>query len=292
MTAPATMAPATSAGAALRLEGLSVAFRSGGRLVSAVRGLDLDVAAGQTLGLVGESGSGKSITLRALMGLLPSTAEVTGGRLWIGGQEIPLTGHGVRAARRRRLAMIFQDPLAALNPLMRVGDQVAEVPRRVFGRSRTQSRAEAVDLLTAVRIPDAARRASAYPHELSGGQRQRVLIAVALACRPQVLLADEPTTALDVTVQEEVLSLLRSLQEETGVSMVFVTHNLAVVAQVSRSLVVLRDGTAVEAGPTAELVRSPRTDYTRALLDSVLELPEPGPGRHRHRPRRRSGLRP
>ncbi len=261
-------------GAVLRLDGLSVAFRSGRELVPVVSDVGLEVPAGRTLGVVGESGSGKSVTLRALMGLLPASAVVTAGRLSVGEVEIPLTGDGLRSARRRRLAMIFQDPLAALNPLVRVGDQIAEVPRRVFGRSRRESRLEAVDLMRQVLIADPERRAGAYPHQLSGGQRQRVLIAIALACRPEVLLADEPTTALDVTVQAEVLSLLRSLQERTGVSMVFVTHNLAVVAEVSQSLVVLRGGRVVEAGPTATVLGAPASPYTVQLLDAVLEPPD------------------
>jgi peptide/nickel transport system ATP-binding protein len=261
---------------ALALDGLSVAFRTRDGLVPAVRDVSLAVTAGHTVGVVGESGSGKSVTLRALMGLLPASAEITG-ELSVDGKSIPLSGRGVRAARRRKLAMVFQDPLSALDPLMRVGDQIAEVPRRVFGRGRAESRREALDLLRSVRIPDPESRAAAYPHELSGGQRQRVLIAMALACHPQVLLCDEPTTALDVTVQAEILSLLRSVQEETGVALVFVTHDLAVVAGISQSLVVLRSGSVVEAGPTERVLSRPRADYTRELLAAVPELPRPDP---------------
>jgi len=172
---------------ALRLEGLTVEF-PGSKF--AVRDISFEVAPGRTLGIVGESGSGKSISLRAIMGILPQAAAITAGSLWMGDTELPLAGPRVRLTRRRRLAMVFQDPLAALNPVMRVGDLIAEVPRRALGQSKTQSRATALELMRQVHLPDPERLARAYPHQLSGGQRQRVTIAMALACGPDLLIAD------------------------------------------------------------------------------------------------------
>ncbi|MET3803379.1 ABC-type glutathione transport system ATPase component [Nakamurella sp. UYEF19] len=258
---------------ALQLWALTVTFPAGGERREVVSSVDLELVAGSTLGIVGESGSGKSVTLRALMGLLPSSARVTSGSLTMSGTHIPLAGRGVRAARRRRLAMVFQDPLAALDPVMSIGDQIAEVPRRVFGESRRASRATALDLMRSVRIPDPERRASAYPHQLSGGQRQRAVIAMALACRPEILLCDEPTTALDVTIAAEILDLLSGLREESGLSMIFVSHDLAVVSSMADRIVVMRSGAGVEAGSTDAVLRNPERPYTRQLLDAVLELP-------------------
>ncbi len=260
---------------ALRLTDLTVSFPSGRGRTQVVRSVDLEVAAGSTLGIVGESGSGKSVTLRALMGLLPATATVESGTLQLGGTAVPLVGRGVRAARRRRVAMVFQDPLAALDPVMTVGAQIAEVPRRVFGESRRAARDSALRLLESVRLPNPARAAAAYPHQLSGGQRQRTVIAMALACRPEILLCDEPTTALDVTIQAEILDLLQELREQSGLSMVFVSHDLAVVSAMAARILVLRDGGVVEAGTTAQVIDEPRRPYTRALLDAVLDLPVP-----------------
>ena len=273
MTGPAVTAQL--APPALRLAGLSVSFPAGSGRTEVVRSVDLELPAGSTLGIVGESGSGKSITLRALMGLLPTSATVESGTLQLAGTPVPLVGRGVRAARRRRLAMVFQDPLAALDPVMTVGAQIAEVPRRVFGESRGAARESALRLLESVRLPNPERAAAAYPHQLSGGQRQRAVIAMALACRPEVLLCDEPTTALDVTIQAEILDLLRDLRATSGLSMVFVSHDLAVVSAMADRILVLRDGGVVEAGTTAQVIDEPRRPYTRALLDAVLELPAP-----------------
>ena len=258
---------------ALELSELTVSFPADRDRREVVRSLDLELAGGTTLGIVGESGSGKSVTLRALMGLLPGSACVTSGSLTLGGMPIPLTGKGVRAARRRRLAMVFQDPLAALDPLMTIGDQIAEVPRRVFGESRKASRDIALELLGLVQIQEPERRAAAFAHQLSGGQRQRAVIAMALACRPEILLCDEPTTALDVTIQAEILALLQRLRVQAGLSMIFVSHDLAVVSSMADQLVVMRSGVVVESGGTASVVGSPQQQYTRTLLDAVLELP-------------------
>ncbi len=260
-------------GSALQLTDLTVTFPAGRERREVVRSLDLELESGTTLGIVGESGSGKSVTLRALMGLLPGSARVTSGALTLSGMPVPLTGKGVRAARRRRLAMVFQDPLAALDPVMTIGAQIAEVPRRVFGESKKASRDAALDLLRLVQVAEPELRAAAYPHQLSGGQRQRAVIAMALACRPEILLCDEPTTALDVTIQAEILSLLQDLRDSTGLSMIFVSHDLAVVSAMADQLLVMRSGHPVEAGGTAAVMNTPVQEYTMNLLDAVLELP-------------------
>jgi ABC-type glutathione transport system ATPase component len=223
-----------------------------------LHGIDLDVAPGQSVGLVGESGSGKSLTLRAVMGLLPRGLRVSGGSVRVDGTA----------------AMIFQDPLTFLDPLMRVGNQVAEVCRASRGGTRTAAHARALELLASVRLPDAAALVRRYPHQLSGGQRQRVLLALALAQEPDLLLCDEPTTALDVTVQRDVLDLLATLRRERGLTLLFVSHDLAVVAQVCERVVVLREGRVVEEGPTLDVVSRPVHAYTRSLVDAVLPLPE------------------
>ena len=210
-----------------------------------VHGVDLTLAPGEALGIVGESGSGKTLTLRAVMGLLPRGLRISGGEVETGG----------------RVAMIFQDPLSYLDPMTRVGNLLAEVCRAQHGGSAASARARARDLL---------RR---YPHQLSGGQRQRVLLAIALAAEPDILLCDEPTTALDVTVQAEVLALLAELRGSRGLSLLFVSHDLAVVASLCDRVVVFRNGLVVETGATAEIVNRPRESYTKALVDAVLPLP-------------------
>ncbi len=258
---------------ALELQDLTVSFPAGRTRREVVRSVDLDLPAGRTLGVVGESGSGKSMILRAVMGLLPGSARVESGSLHLGGAAVPLAGRRMRAARRRRLAMVFQDPGAALDPLMTIGDQIAEVPRRVFGETRQASRTIALDLLRSVAVPDPERQASSYPHQLSGGQRQRAVIAAALACRPEVLLCDEPTTALDVTVQAGILDLLRRLRDESALSMVFVSHDLAVVGSMADRIQVLRAGSTVEDGPADRVLSRPREAYTGNLLAAVLDLP-------------------
>ena len=266
----------------LRLHDLTVSFPAGRSRTPVVRSVDLELAAGSTVGIVGESGSGKSITLRALMGLLPASATVESGTLHLAGTQVPLAGRGVRESRRRRLAMVFQDPLAALDPVMSVGAQIAEVPRRVFGENRATARETALHLLESVRLPHPGRVAAAYPHQLSGGQRQRAVIAMALAGRPEILLCDEPTTALDVTIQAEILDLLRDLRAQSGLSMVFVSHDLAVVSAMADRILVLRDGGMVETGTTTQVLEEPHQPYTRALLDAVVELPPAADGAAPH----------
>jgi len=265
-----------TAPAALRLDRLTVEF-PGSKF--AVRDLSFEVPPGRTLGIVGESGSGKSISLRAIMGILPQAARISSGSLWMGDTELPLAGRHVRAARRRRLAMVFQDPLAALNPVMRVGDLIAEVPRRALGQPAARSRQIALELMRQVHLPDPERIARAYPHELSGGQRQRIMIAAALAAEPEVLLCDEPTTALDVTVQAAVLDLLAEIKQRTGLAVVFVSHDLAVISEVADDITVMRDGRPLETGTTSNVLTHPTAEYTRTLVTSVIELPARDPGR-------------
>jgi ABC-type glutathione transport system ATPase component len=207
------------------------------------------------------------------MGILPGAARVSSGALSMGDAELPLTGRRVRASRRRRLAMVFQDPLAALNPVMRVGELIAEVPRRALGHSAARSREIALELMERVRLPDPERLARAYPHQLSGGQRQRIMIAAALAAEPEVLLCDEPTTALDATVQAAVLDLLADVTRSAGLAVVVVSHDLAVIGRLADDIVVMREGRQVEAGPASVVLAKPSAPYTRTLVESVIELP-------------------
>jgi oligopeptide/dipeptide ABC transporter ATP-binding protein len=254
----------------------------GGRL-RPVEDVSLALDAGQALGIVGESGSGKSLTLRAILGLLPRGARITRGHILLDGREL-VGKRTLQTVRGREIGMVFQEPQTALNPVMRVGDQIAEGPRALLGYSRRRARARALELMREVGIPDPARRAEAYPHELSGGLRQRVVIAIALALEPRILLCDEPTTALDVTVQEQILRLLADLREQKGVALVYVSHDLAVVSQTCRDLVVMYAGRVFETGRVRDVFADPRHPYTRALLGSVIALdssgrePEPIPG--------------
>jgi peptide/nickel transport system ATP-binding protein/oligopeptide transport system ATP-binding protein len=238
--------------------------------VHAVEGVSLTVGPGEAFGLVGESGCGKSMTLRAIMGLLPRPGQIVGGQVLFEGEDLVTASPGrLRQIRGGSIAMIFQEPMTALNPVMRVGDQIAEGPQVHLGLSRTAARQRALDLMRRVGIPDPVRRASAYPHELSGGLRQRIMIAIALSCDPQVILCDEPTTALDVTIQDQILKLLLNLRREFGVSVVFVTHDLAVVAETCERLAVMYAGQIVETGTVDEVFRAPRHPYTLGLLRSV-----------------------
>lgn len=239
---------------AVRVDNLVLQDAGGRPLVDDVT---LSLAAGESLGIVGESGSGKSLTLRTILGLLPQGVSRTSGTVSVGG----------------RVGMVFQDPLTALDPLSPVGAQVAEVSRYARGLGREKSRAHARELFEQVGLGSDPRRFAARPFELSGGQRQRVVIAMALASDPQVLLCDEPTTALDVTVQRQILDLLNHLRVTRGLSMIFVSHDLAVVAQVCSRLIVMREGRIVEEGPIAEVLFTPQADYTKALLRAIPELP-------------------
>ncbi len=236
----------------------------------AVRGVSLSVGGGESVGLVGESGSGKSLTLRALLGLLPRPARITSGTVLIDGEDVTgLPPHRLRRRLTDTMSMVFQDSLTALNPVMRVGEQIAEAPRRKLGMSRGQAKATAVELMAKVGIPDPERRYTLYPHELSGGMRQRICIAIALSTRPRVILADEPTTALDVTIQARVLEVLRRLREEEHVGLLLVSHDLAVIGQTCSRLYVMYAGKIVESGHLADLTTTPHHPYTFALLRSV-----------------------
>jgi oligopeptide/dipeptide ABC transporter ATP-binding protein len=256
----------------LEVRDLCVSIGRGDSRFTAVDGISFSVNAGDAFGIVGESGSGKSLTLRAIMALLPSSARLDSGAVFVDGEELATAGHAARVQRRARVAMVFQDPLSALNPVRTIGDQVAEVPRRVLKRSRSASRRRAIELLGLVGVPDPARRFAAYPHELSGGMRQRVAIAMALAAEPAILLCDEPTTALDVTVQAQVLDLIDKLRVELELAVVFVSHDLGVVRELCRDVAVMYAGRFAETGPTSDLLRRPRHPYTLGLLRAVVDL--------------------
>jgi peptide/nickel transport system ATP-binding protein/oligopeptide transport system ATP-binding protein len=263
------MSTATTDPPILEVRDLRVRIAAPGRTVDAVRGIDFDLAPGDALAIVGESGCGKSTALRAVTGLLPRRARASGSVLFDGVELIDAPESARRRIRGRGIAMIFQDPMTALDPVIRVGDQVAEGPRQLLGLSARAARVQAIELLRTVGIPDPERRAQAYPHELSGGLRQRVMIATALALEPQVLLCDEPTTALDVTIQDQILALLARIRAERGVALVYVTHDLAVVAQTCDRLAVMYAGEFVETGSVLEVFARPRHPYTRGLLASV-----------------------
>jgi len=252
----------------LEVHNLSVGFQG----EAAVRSIDLAIAASEVLGLVGESGSGKSITSLALMGLLPPNAQVSGTVLFEGRDVLRSSPEELRQMRGTRMAMIFQEPMTALNPVMRIGDQVAEAVL-AHGTSNQHDAAErALQALRDVAIPEPERRYRDYPHQLSGGQRQRVMIAMAIVNRPALLIADEPTTALDVTVQAQILELLAELRRKFRLAMLFISHDLAVVSQVADRTMVMLGGNIVESGASAAIFRNPRHAYTVGLLHSVPTL--------------------
>jgi oligopeptide/dipeptide ABC transporter ATP-binding protein len=246
-------------------------------VVRPIDGVSLEIAPGEAVGLVGESGSGKSMTLKAILGLLPPDAKVTSGSVVFDGTDLTrLSQPRLNKVRGRRIAMIFQEPMSALNPVMRVGNQIAEGPRVHLGMSRAQSVERAVDLMRRVGIPEPERRFRAYPHEFSGGMRQRVMIAMALSCDPELILCDEPTTALDVTIQDQILRLLIRLCRESGTSLMFVTHDLPVVAQVCHKVAVMYAGRIVERGTVSEVFTQPLHPYTLDLLRSAPDVDDPG----------------
>lgn len=256
----------------ISLKGLHV-FGGG---VDLVRGVTLDVERGTTLAIVGESGSGKSLTALAMMGLLPAGLTVSSGEILFDGE--PVTGLSERdwqPLRGKQIAMIFQDSLSALNPCARVGDQIAEMFRRQTGVGKKEAHRHAVDGMAEVGIPDAERRAKSYPHELSGGMRQRVMIAIAMALRPQLLIADEPTTALDVTIQAQIMRLLLSRKQAAHLTMILISHDLGVVSRSADSVVVMYAGQIVETGPTREIFTAPAHPYTQGLMRSVPDRRRP-----------------
>ena len=246
----------------------------------AVDGLSFRVDAGRTLGIVGESGCGKTLTALSLLQLLPTAARTIGGAVLLDGRDLLRLGApAMRAVRGAAIAMVFQEPMTSLNPVLSVGEQIAETVRVHEGTRRRAARARAVEMLRLVEIPAPERRAAAYPHELSGGMRQRVMIAMALACRPRLLVADEPTTALDVTIQAQILDLLAGLQSRFGMALILVTHDLGVVAERADDVIVMYAGRSVEVAPTQALFARPLHPYTRGLLSSI-------PGLDPVRPRR------
>ena len=248
--------------------------------VPAVHGVSFALAPGRRTGLIGESGSGKTVTALAIMGLLPDGLHATGVAMYGAEDLLALPEDRLCELRGDRLAMIFQEPMTALNPVMRVGEQVAEPLRVHRGLSRGEAGREALRLLERVQIPDAPEKMRAYPHQLSGGQRQRAMIAMAMACSPHLLIADEPTTALDVTVQAQVLQLLNRLVDEEGATLLLITHDLPVVAQICDEVMVMYGGRIVEVGETEEVFERPRHPYTQGLLEGIPPLDDDLPDRH------------
>jgi peptide/nickel transport system ATP-binding protein len=256
-------------GSFVDVKGLTVDFTGGARPIRAVSGVDLTLIKGEVLALLGESGSGKTVTLRALMRLLPAKRSRIGGEVRVDGRDVlAMAPKELAAMRGPVVSMIFQEPGIALDPVYRLGDQIAEAVMRHEGVSRAQGRTRALELFERVRIPSAARRLDNYPHEMSGGMRQRAMIALALSCRPKVLLADEPTTALDATVQIQILLLLRELQRELGLAVVLVTHDIGVAVEVADRIAVMYAGRIVETGSCGRIMQAPQHPYTQGLLAS------------------------
>ncbi|PZX17175.1 peptide/nickel transport system ATP-binding protein [Palleronia aestuarii] len=254
----------------LTIERLTIDLPRGADRPHAVENLSLELRRGEILCMVGESGSGKSMTANALMGLLPGGVRVGAGRaLFHGGDVLRLTEREARKIRGAQIAMIFQEPMTALNPLMRIGDQIAEVFAAHDRHSASERQARALDLIREVQLPDPEQIIRAYPFQLSGGQRQRALIAMALALEPDILIADEPTTALDVTTQAQILRLILDLRDRRGMAVMFITHDFGVVAEIADRVIVMRYGKVVEAGPAEKVLKSPEDGYTRALLDAI-----------------------
>jgi peptide/nickel transport system ATP-binding protein len=264
----------------LRVHDLRTYFHVGGAVARAVDGVSFDIRAGETVGMVGESGCGKSVTALSLLRLVDPPGRIEpGSSIEFEGRDLlTLDEEGIRQIRGNRIAMVFQEPMTALNPVFTIGDQVAEVARVHAGASRRAAWDRAVEMLNLVGIPDPRDRAKSYPHQLSGGMRQRVLIAMALVMNPSLLIADEPTTALDVTIQAQILELLADLQQRLGLAVLLITHDLGVVAEVTSRVLVMYGGQIVERAPVRELFRHPRHPYTRGLLEAMPRL-----GRQRER---------
>ena len=260
----------------LQIEDLSVSFRTENGIVTPVRGVSLALQAGETLAVVGESGSGKSVTSLAVMGLLPrASGFISAGQIRFRTRQDEVLDLGaleldrLRQLRGTEMAMIFQEPMTSLNPVLTIGEQIAESVRLHLQLDRQATRKRVRDMLDMVEIPDAGRRMDDYPHQMSGGMRQRVMIALAMSCNPALLIADEPTTALDVTIQAQILALIDRLRRETGMAVLFITHNLGVVSEIADRVAVMYGGQVVESGLTAPLFRAPRHPYTKALLSCL-----------------------
>jgi oligopeptide/dipeptide ABC transporter ATP-binding protein len=264
----------------LSVQNLSIGFPTSNGLAYAVNQLSLTIAPGQIVGIVGESGCGKSLTSLAILGLVPSPGKIVSGEIIFNGQDLrQLSSAAMRAIRGARIALIPQDPLTALNPVYTVGSQIMEVLMLHEGLSRKDARKKAIELLDLVRIPDCHQRIDDYPHQFSGGMRQRVMIAMALSCHPQLLIADEPTTALDVTVQAQILALLKEIKSSHNTAIMLITHDLGVVAEMCDQVTVMYAGRSVERSPVKPLFASPRHPYTKGLLASL-----PTPGKQRLEP--------
>jgi peptide/nickel transport system ATP-binding protein len=270
--------PATGLGSAngaverlLEIRGLKVQFATDDGMVHAVDGVDLSVAAGETLGVVGESGCGKTVTALSVLKLIamPPGRIVAGEILWRGRDLVPLRPQEMCKIRSKEIAIVFQEPMTSLNPVYTVGDQIAEVIRLHDGLNRRAAWNKAVDMLRLVHIPDAARRVNDYPHHFSGGMRQRVMIAMALSCNPKLLIADEPTTALDVTIQTQILELLAEMKSRFGMAIMLITHAMGVIAERAQRVVVMYAGKVIEEAPVAALFREPRHPYTQGLIRSI-----------------------
>ena len=259
--------------ALLEVKNLRTSFRTEDGLVTAVNGLSFSLGAGETLGIVGESGSGKSVTSLSIMRLLARNASVTADGVFFEGQDLLKKSEGeMRRIRGNKIAMIFQDPMTSLNPVLTVGEQISEAVALHLGYNKRDSRDKAIEMLKKVRIPSPENRINDYPHQFSGGMRQRVMIAMALSCSPQLLIADEPTTALDVTIQAQILELMNEMQRETGAAIVMITHDLGVVAEVCKNVLVMYGGNMVEYGSADQIFKNPRMPYTQGLLASLPRL--------------------
>ena len=280
------LAPGNDPGIALAIQGLATTFATSAGPVRAVDGIDLEVRAGEVLGLVGESGSGKSVTLRSVVRLVRPPGRVEGRVLWRERDLLAMPERELLDVRGKEIAMIFQEPMTALNPVLTIRQQIDENVKAHTGLGRAARARRAIELLDLVGIPSAAERLDAYPHQFSGGMRQRVMIAIALASEPRLLLADEPTTALDVTIQDQILKLLLELRDRLGMSVVLVTHDLGVVAQTCDRVAVMYAGRIMEVGPVVEVFRNPRHAYTLGLLGSI-----PAPARSASRCARSRGRR-
>ena len=281
----------TAAGPVIEVRGLEVSFpaepsrKHAGAVLKAADGVSFALYAGEVLGLVGESGCGKSVTALSLLGLVPPPGRVTGGTAYFEGADLlALPESALQGIRGARISMIFQEPLAALNPVFTIGEQVAEVLRAHHRMDRAQARRGAIEALARVGIADAAARAGAYPHEISGGMRQRAMIAMALACGPDVLIADEPTTALDVTIQAQILDLLLEVQGQTGLAVLFISHDLGVISEVADRVMVMYAGRLVEEASAEALFANPLHPYTRGLIDTLPGGGPPGKASQRRLP--------
>ncbi|MBC7232708.1 MAG: ABC transporter ATP-binding protein [Chloroflexi bacterium] len=261
-------------GTLLQVKGLKTQFFTQDGVVNAVNGIDFDLNEGETLGIVGESGCGKSVSVLSLMRLIPSPpGRIVGGEAWFQGRDLlKMSEEEIRSVRGNKIAMIFQDPMTSLNPVLTINQQVSEALELHLGMDKRQARKRTIELLEMVRIPDAANRVDDYPHQFSGGMRQRVMIAMGLSCNPQLLIADEPTTALDVTIQAQIIDLVKQLKKEIGMAVIWITHDLGVVAGLADRVNVMYAGYIVESADVKDMYADPRHPYTLGLLGSIPRL--------------------